>query len=195
MESSYFAMRPTAKRLVKTVFLVSVAGFVVLNIRLLLRHGNEEEEDDNDSPVSFERVIGNSSSGMHYRKYKDSETHDLNILSQLNILQWQLGNVSRNATGRATLMKMGSRTDIGTSIWEINRQQTILNLDKFDLSASDSTVVIVVQVHNRPEYLHHLISSLKKARDIEKTLLILSHDYFSEELNEIIAAIDFCPVS
>ena len=51
------------------------------------------------------------------------------------------------------------------------------------------------QVHNRSEYLHHLVNSLRSAHDIGQTLLILSHDVYSSELNSIVASIDFCPVS
>ena len=83
---------------------------------------------------------------------------------------------------------------INQTILEVNRLQKIYNLDKFDLTASESTIVIVVQVHNRDEYLHYLIDSLRKARHIEQTLLVFSHDYYSEEINKIVRAIDFCPV-
>lgn len=51
------------------------------------------------------------------------------------------------------------------------------------------------QVHNRSEYLLHLVNSLRSARDIEQTLLVFSHDVYSSELNRIVASIDFCPVS
>lgn len=195
VDISRCAMRPTPKRLVKAVFLVSVFGFVALNISFLLRNGDDEEDVDDEYQLPLERADVNYSHRLSHQKHKDDEKHSLNIISHTNNLQWQLVNVSRNVTGKGPLIKMGNRTDIRSVIWEINRQQTILNLDKFDLSSSDSTVVIVVQVHNRPEYIRHLISSLQKAKDIEKTLVIFSHDYFSEELNEIIAAIDFCPVS
>jgi len=51
-----------------------------------------------------------------------------------------------------------------------------------------------MQVHNRTDYLRHLVSSLRKAVDIEQTLLVFSHDFYSDELNDIVASIDFCPV-
>jgi len=53
----------------------------------------------------------------------------------------------------------------------------------------------LLQVHNRSENLYHLVNSLRSARDIERTLLIFSHDVYSKELNSIVASIDFCPVS
>ena len=51
------------------------------------------------------------------------------------------------------------------------------------------------QVHNRSEYLYHLVNSLRSARDIEQALLIFSHDVYSDELNNIVKSVDFCPVS
>ena len=88
----------------------------------------------------------------------------------------------------------GNHSEIRAAVLEANRQQRISNLDLFDLVASDSAVVIVIQVHNRSEYLRHLVSSLRKAVDIEQTLLVFSHDFYSDELNDIVASVDFCPV-
>lgn len=50
------------------------------------------------------------------------------------------------------------------------------------------------QVHTRITYLRHLIVSLAQARDIEKTLLIFSHDYYDEDINDLVQSIDFCKV-
>ncbi|ESN92151.1 hypothetical protein HELRODRAFT_89958, partial [Helobdella robusta] len=50
------------------------------------------------------------------------------------------------------------------------------------------------QVHNRSEYLQHVISSLRKSRDISTALLIFSHDHYSDEINDIVLSVDFCPV-
>jgi len=88
----------------------------------------------------------------------------------------------------------GNLSAIKSAMLEANRWQNIANLDVFDLVASDSAVVIVVQVHNRTEYLRHLVSSLRKAVDIDHALLVFSHDFYSDELNDIVASIDFCPV-
>lgn len=50
------------------------------------------------------------------------------------------------------------------------------------------------QVHTRIKYLRHLIVSLAQARDISKTLLIFSHDYYDEDINDLVQSIDFCKV-
>ncbi|KAL4721367.1 hypothetical protein ACJJTC_000228 [Scirpophaga incertulas] len=47
------------------------------------------------------------------------------------------------------------------------------------------------EVHTRLTYLRHLIVSLAQARDIDRTLLIFSHDYYDEEINNLVRSIDF----
>ncbi|KAI8431474.1 hypothetical protein MSG28_015990, partial [Choristoneura fumiferana] len=49
-------------------------------------------------------------------------------------------------------------------------------------------------VHTRLTYLRHLIVSLAQARDIERTLLVFSHDYYDEEINNLVKTIDFTKV-
>lgn len=51
-----------------------------------------------------------------------------------------------------------------------------------------------LQVHTRITYLRHLIVSLAQAKDISKTLLIFSHDYYDEDINDLVQTIDFCKV-
>ena len=51
-----------------------------------------------------------------------------------------------------------------------------------------------VQIHNRPLFYATLISSLRNAVGIEKVDLVISSDYWSQEMNSITEAIDFCRV-
>ncbi len=48
-----------------------------------------------------------------------------------------------------------------------------------------------MQVHNRLQYLQQLITSLSKARGIERTLLVFSHDFWDEGVNRLVASVDF----
>lgn len=50
------------------------------------------------------------------------------------------------------------------------------------------------QIHTRLVYLRHLIVSLAQARDIENTLIIFSHDYYDEEINDLVQSVDFAKV-
>ncbi|ESO93148.1 hypothetical protein LOTGIDRAFT_119931 [Lottia gigantea] len=76
----------------------------------------------------------------------------------------------------------------------LNKLQHIHNLPKFGLKLDASSTVIVVQVHDRVEYLKILLNSLRKMRNIENCLLIVSHDVYSKELNDVVEMVDFCPV-
>ncbi|XP_049961710.1 alpha-1,6-mannosyl-glycoprotein 2-beta-N-acetylglucosaminyltransferase isoform X1 [Schistocerca serialis cubense] len=84
-------------------------------------------------------------------------------------------------------------SDIRRSIERYNEMQTIHNEEVFGPVQND-TLIIVVQVHTRIIYLRHLIVSLAQARDIDTVLLIFSHDYYDEEINELVQSIDFCKV-
>lgn len=84
-------------------------------------------------------------------------------------------------------------TEIRRMITRYNYNQMILNEDTFGPLQNDS-VIIVIQVHTRITYLRHLIVSLAQARDIAKTLLVFSHDFYDEDINDLVQSIDFCKV-
>ncbi|VDO36306.1 unnamed protein product, partial [Brugia timori] len=86
-----------------------------------------------------------------------------------------------------------SKEEIIRSIEFLNANYEILNTDKH-IQLQSVEIVLVVQVHNRIEYLKELIATLKDARYIETTLLIFSHDYSSALINKLITGIDFCLV-
>lgn len=48
------------------------------------------------------------------------------------------------------------------------------------------------QVHTRITYLRHLIVSLAQAKEIETALLIFSHDFYDDDINDLVESIDFC---
>ncbi|XP_063876468.1 alpha-1,6-mannosyl-glycoprotein 2-beta-N-acetylglucosaminyltransferase-like isoform X1 [Scylla paramamosain] len=83
--------------------------------------------------------------------------------------------------------------EIKEQIQRRSGNETVLNEELFGPVQPD-TIVIAVQVHNRLEYLRHLIVSLAQARDIDLVLLIFSHDYYDEDINQLITTIDFCKV-
>lgn len=80
------------------------------------------------------------------------------------------------------------------ALLKANKAQTVRNQDKFPPLGEDG-LVVVVQVHKREGYLKQLLESLKVARGIEKVLLVISHDYYYDDMNKLIHSIDFCPVS
>ncbi|XP_053946898.1 alpha-1,6-mannosyl-glycoprotein 2-beta-N-acetylglucosaminyltransferase isoform X2 [Anastrepha obliqua] len=84
-------------------------------------------------------------------------------------------------------------SEIKQQIAKYNELQIVLNEDTYGPLQNDS-VIIVIQVHTRITYLRHLIVSLAQARDISKTLLIFSHDYYDDDINDLVQTIDFCKV-
>ncbi|XP_077367429.1 alpha-1,6-mannosyl-glycoprotein 2-beta-N-acetylglucosaminyltransferase [Festucalex cinctus] len=79
-------------------------------------------------------------------------------------------------------------------VFQLNFDQTIRNEEKFKAERQKDDLVVVVQVHNRPDYLKLLVDSLRKARGVESLLLIFSHDYWSAEINNVVNSVDFCQV-
>lgn len=90
----------------------------------------------------------------------------------------------RNSSSSATIL---------ARIHHANKEQVIINSDLFG-EVTNNTIVIVIQVHDRLEYLRQLIRSFSVAAGIDQTLLIFSHDVWDSKLNDLIRSIDFCLV-
>ncbi|OVA02183.1 N-acetylglucosaminyltransferase II [Macleaya cordata] len=88
--------------------------------------------------------------------------------------------------------KLPKQTKLSNSLQKRN-QLPPRNLDLFPNLAKDH-IIIVLYVHNRPQYLQVVIQSLSKVEGISETLLIVSHDGYFEEMNKIIESIRFCQV-
>ena len=89
--------------------------------------------------------------------------------------------------------------DVNRLVVLINRQ---LNQEQFIWNSANKgqdwqstgqvgSIVIVVQVHNRPALFQKLIESLSRAKWIDRALLVFSHDIYSDELNHIVRSISF----
>lgn len=88
-----------------------------------------------------------------------------------------------------------SLTALEDMILDRNRDQRILNWDKFGSDLEPNESIIVIQVHNRAQYLLALVDSLRSVDGIEKSLLIFSHDIFDLNINAIVTNITFTRVS
>jgi alpha-1,6-mannosyl-glycoprotein beta-1,2-N-acetylglucosaminyltransferase len=101
-------------------------------------------------------------------------------------------NITADADA-TTIIGMPSVQKIAATIQQTNANAHIRHVDKFGAITND-TLVIIVQVHARPKYLHTLVQSLQMTHHIERALLIFSHDYFSPTINTIVNTITFCRV-
>ena len=77
----------------------------------------------------------------------------------------------------------------------LNDKQRVLNADKFPPLSNDGGLVLIVQVHKRENYLKQLFESLRRAKGIENVLLVISHDYYYDDMNTVVESVDFCRVS
>ena len=118
-----------------------------------------------------------------------------NKLANNNIPQESLHEIRRptikislNKTVSAEVQKL---RDI---VRAVNKAEYIRNGDKFGTTLSQKSIVIIVQVHDRGDYFSYLLKSLSRAKGIEDALLVISHDYYSEEINRHVESIDFCKV-
>jgi len=66
------------------------------------------------------------------------------------------------------------------------------NSDKYRLEKD--FIPIVIYVYERPHYFRSVIEALSKVKDIDKTLLIISHDSSMPEMLQIVNNITFCQV-
>jgi len=82
--------------------------------------------------------------------------------------------------------------DLRPIVGNLNERQITYNSDKFTVTGEHA--VIVIQVHKRVEYFKELLDSLQHAKGIENTILVISHDYYSDKMNDLIRKIDFCQV-
>lgn len=92
-----------------------------------------------------------------------------------------------------TVFILGKKQKLKDIETEARNRNIIRNAWKFQTLRTDS-IIIVVTVTQRLEYLKYLIQSLSKVRGIEEVLLIFSHDFYGEHINTAIEEIDFCKV-
>ncbi|AWP19671.1 putative 6-mannosyl-glycoprotein 2-beta-N-acetylglucosaminyltransferase-like [Scophthalmus maximus] len=93
--------------------------------------------------------------------------------------------------GETVKFNFGSLPELSRSVYAANYKQCVLNAERF---VGDPQLVLVVQVHDRPEYLRLLIRSLEEAAEVHRFLVIFSHDHFTEEINAMVQGITFCRV-
>lgn len=91
----------------------------------------------------------------------------------------------------AAKLNFASLSQLTESIYAANLKQRVLNADKYP---EEPLLVLVVQVHDRADYLKLLIKSLEISQQASNFLLIFSHDFFSEEIEAIVQEITFCKV-
>ncbi|PKA57069.1 alpha-1,6-mannosyl-glycoprotein beta-1,2-N-acetylglucosaminyltransferase [Apostasia shenzhenica] len=88
--------------------------------------------------------------------------------------------------------KLPKLNDFAISLEQRNRLPP-RNINLFP-NLAENHVKIVLYVHNRPQYLQVVIKSLAEVEGIGETMLIVSHDGYFSEMDEIVQGIRFCQV-
>ncbi|CAG2203005.1 MGAT2 [Mytilus edulis] len=185
-------MRFRPVRLIRSLFMIVLILFVFLNLHVLMNF--EPNNSDAYDRTLLYKLRHRNNLKAHVQtdrsQLQDSDGPENSSKVEVLILpnQYNQTFVSRHNIPEHNL------TQIKLEIDRRNAEQYVHNLQKYGLSLGPESVVIVVQVHDRANYLKILLDSLRKVKGIEKTLLIFSHDVFSEQLNSIVETIDFCPV-
>jgi hypothetical protein len=89
------------------------------------------------------------------------------------------------------IIKKNNNTFLKDLIKKNNLKPVLFN-QKYSTITSD-TLIILIQVHKRFENLKSLLISLSNVKFINETLIILSHDYYNETINQYIKQIKFAP--
>lgn len=92
----------------------------------------------------------------------------------------------------STNLKLPAQNELSISL-EKRNQMLPRNLDLYPKLAKNH-IVIVLYVHNRPQYLRVAVDSLSQVVGIGETLLLVSHDGYFEEMNKVVDSIKFCQV-
>lgn len=78
-----------------------------------------------------------------------------------------------------------------TTVELVNYEREVFNEERFG-KVTPETTILLIQVHCDIERLQYLIVSLAQVHYIETTLLVFSHSYFDETINNMIMKIRFC---
>ena len=119
----------------------------------------------------------------------------VNLLGILTEYQSVGARMKLASDGGDDIQVITDANQLAELIDQLNQEQFIWNSAKkrqdWQSTGRIGSIVIVVQVHNRPANLKKLIESLSRAKWIDRALLVFSHDVYSHELNQIVRSITF----
>ncbi|KAK7110924.1 alpha-1,6-mannosyl-glycoprotein 2-beta-N-acetylglucosaminyltransferase-like [Littorina saxatilis] len=201
-----FRMRLHPRRALRIVLVVSMVLFVILNFQMI-PDSSEEQRLRNHHMVAggglavedMHVQLGNSQrNARHGDDHKSDADFRVSLSRPVHpkIVIAAGSNQTQPASlqGPSLTLNTSNLEEIKQEIQRLNKEQYVHNLDKFGLALGSESIVMVIQAHNRADHLKLLISSLSKVRGIDNVLLVVSHDVYSHELNELIGSITFCPV-
>ncbi|XP_013403125.1 alpha-1,6-mannosyl-glycoprotein 2-beta-N-acetylglucosaminyltransferase isoform X2 [Lingula anatina] len=191
-------MRIHPSRVIRALLSATVVLFIIFNVHLFV-YQHTHPMDGADTLQGGQRATF-SQEIRSVVKAQNALTGDKLSNQRTNVSD--IANIKGMVTNKANKkiehtwedIDESNKTAIKLAMDRVNQEELVYNLDKFKLQFTPNSVVIVVQVHDRIQYLKFLLRSLSEAYDIHKALLIISHDFLSNELNRVVQSIDFCPV-
>lgn len=164
---------------IKTCVCVLLVLFLVSCVRLY--HSESEPSDGTNKPTS-------------------ASTFDLSTVartsepSQTTVVQTAQPSLQAFSPILNADDATNSVLELQKTIAQLNELEQVFNAERYTDFSSTEGLVIIVQVHNRIGYVRQLIESFKRAKDVDKIILIFSHDYYSKPINDLIKSISFCKV-
>lgn len=184
-------IRLTLRRSIKYILLVVFAMFVAFNLVAL--GGGFLHPSEVEMGAITSQNLNRLSQKTAVKDMRELKTKDMIFNTNFTLRNFTIINSTHNDE----ILPELNRSQILLQILEANRIQTIKNshLLPKDFAQNADSVCIVIQIHTRYKYLQYLIDSLKRTRDIERSLVVFSHDYHSSVLNELVQSITAFPVS
>lgn len=130
---------------------------------------------------------------------KETYSQFLQQVSNVNATPWPNNmaaapeGVSLTFSSQYMAVNANNLSEVKMHMAEVNSAQRVVNEDRFG-PVKGGTVVFVVQVHERVQYLQSLVESLSRVRGIEQAMIIFSHDVYDVKIEEIVHGITFCKV-
>lgn len=126
---------------------------------------------------------------LRNRTIYDTTASSINEVRDIPAVEGGVGPVVLHINFKPNLPK---KNELSISLEQRNRLPP-RNTDLFPNLSKDH-IKIVLYVHNRPQYLQVVVESLSNVEGIGETLLIVSHDGYFAEMDEIVRSIKFCQV-
>ncbi|XP_059157422.1 alpha-1,6-mannosyl-glycoprotein 2-beta-N-acetylglucosaminyltransferase-like isoform X2 [Physella acuta] len=183
-------MRLSLRRSLRFFLVTTMVVFVMLNLHVL--YNTPRAKSSEERAKSLHQSTG---SEFHVQLSSDhtSSTSKHSVVIAPRVMN-ETNSTVNNQLRYHRNISMNDSDALKLEVIRINTEQYVHNLDKFGIDLGPNSLVIVIQTHDRPDYLKILLDSMRKVKDIEKSLLIVSHDVYSQQLNDLIESVDFCPV-
>ncbi|BFZ02173.1 hypothetical protein BsWGS_05212 [Bradybaena similaris] len=180
-------MRLTLQRVLRNVLGTSFALFVVLNMHVLYKTPDlysSQKLELTDLPAE------GTGGSLHVQR----SISQLSTALTSNLFNETVNQTELVQNRYQKIIPANNIEALKQEIIRINKEQVIHNLDKYQLNLSMNGLVFVIQVHDRVDYLRTVVDSMRKVQGIENSLIVVSHDVYSDQLNEVVNSVEFCPV-